>query len=75
YIQTNSPFLVRKGLLFYPQSVIELLSSRITTQKLQVAHLRHPITLTMPVTVAGNIIFSPHIPAEYGLKNVMTNYE
>lgn len=32
------------------RSVVELLSSQTTTQKLQFAHVRHPITLTMPAT-------------------------
>ncbi|WP_226890102.1 hypothetical protein, partial [Nostoc sp. MG11] len=32
------------------RSVVELLSSQTTTQKLQFAHVRHFITLTMPAT-------------------------
>ncbi|WP_334784641.1 hypothetical protein [Nostoc sp.] len=48
------------------RSVVELLSSQTTTQKPQFAHVRHPITVTMPSTADQRYDDAPNEPDDHG---------
>ncbi|MEH1835677.1 MAG: hypothetical protein V7L29_27400 [Nostoc sp.] len=48
------------------RSVVELLSSQTTTQKLQLAHVRYPITATIPTTANKRYDDAPIEPHNHG---------